>query len=158
MAEEAEEKSAIQENNRKEDTLSLLHTTDFNDPVEQWEGSMGSKPIHERSSHWSVAWADLTMTMFILFTVMYIYQSASRQFLGGDDPTSGFTAVLGSALVGVVTSEQSGEPSAKIYNISKQLLEGDVDAAKVDMAVDQSVRIVLTGDLLFAPGQADFRA
>ncbi len=138
----------------KQDTLALLHSTDFTEYAERWEESLGATPVHERSSHWSVAWADLTMTMFILFTVMYAYHSSNRQFLGGDDPTSGYTAVLGSAPVGVLGSEKVEKSSTKIYAISKELLEGDLDAAKVDMAVDQSVRIVLTGDLLFDAGQA----
>jgi len=31
--------------------------------------------------HWSVPWSDLMMTMFILFTVLFVYASAKRDFL-----------------------------------------------------------------------------
>ena len=141
----------------EEDTLALIHATDFMAPAERWQESLGADSPHERRSHWSVAWADLTMTMFILFLVMYAYQAANRQFLGGDDPDSGFTAVLGAAPIGVVGSEKDEGSSANIYAISQHILEGDLDAVKVDMAVDQSVRIVLTGDLLFDPGQAELK-
>ncbi len=39
-----------------------------------------------RASHWSIAWSDLMMTMFILFLSMYIYQSAKQDFLGQPEP------------------------------------------------------------------------
>jgi chemotaxis protein MotB len=33
--------------------------------------------------HWAVGWADLMMTMFILFLVMYLYQSAPKSQMAG---------------------------------------------------------------------------
>lgn len=36
-------------------------------------------------THWSVAWSDLMMTMFILFVVMFAYQAAHREFLVDDE-------------------------------------------------------------------------
>ena len=36
-------------------------------------------------SHWSVAWSDLMMTMFILFLSMFIYQAAHKEFLVSDE-------------------------------------------------------------------------
>ncbi len=39
-----------------------------------------------RPTHWSVAWSDLMMTMFILFLAMFVYQSANEQFLGKKKP------------------------------------------------------------------------
>jgi len=34
-----------------------------------------------RASHWSIAWSDLMMTMFILFLSMFVYQTAHQDFL-----------------------------------------------------------------------------
>jgi chemotaxis protein MotB len=34
-----------------------------------------------RGSHWSIAWSDLMMTMFVLFLSMYAYQAANQEFL-----------------------------------------------------------------------------
>ncbi len=34
-----------------------------------------------RASHWSIAWSDLMMTMFVLFLSMYVYQTANQEFL-----------------------------------------------------------------------------
>ncbi len=34
-----------------------------------------------KAVHWSIAWSDLMMTMFILFLTMFVYQSAHEDFL-----------------------------------------------------------------------------
>jgi chemotaxis protein MotB len=39
-----------------------------------------------RPSHWSVAWSDLMMTMFILFLCMFVYQMAHEDFLVKGEP------------------------------------------------------------------------
>ncbi len=39
-----------------------------------------------KSTHWSVAWSDLMMTMFILFLTLFVYQLAHREFLSEDSP------------------------------------------------------------------------
>lgn len=36
------------------------------------------------STHWSIAWSDLMMTMFILFLSMFVYKSANQDFLNRD--------------------------------------------------------------------------
>ncbi len=38
-----------------------------------------------KSTHWSVAWSDLMMTMFILFLSLFVYQVAQREFLSEDN-------------------------------------------------------------------------
>ena len=38
------------------------------------------------ATHWSVAWSDLMMTMFILFLSMFVYQAANVEFLGKKTP------------------------------------------------------------------------
>ena len=37
-------------------------------------------------SHWAVAWSDLMMTMFVLFLVMFAYQTAHEDFLKEKKP------------------------------------------------------------------------
>lgn len=39
-----------------------------------------------RVSHWSIAWSDLMMTMFVLFLSMYVYQTANQEFLQKKPP------------------------------------------------------------------------
>jgi chemotaxis protein MotB len=38
-----------------------------------------------RISHWSIAWSDLMMTMFVLFLSLFVYQAAHREFLVSDE-------------------------------------------------------------------------
>ncbi len=45
-----------------------------------------SSSIMPRPNHWSVAWSDLMMTMFILFLSMYVYQLANEDFLSKKKP------------------------------------------------------------------------
>ncbi len=42
------------------------------------------RPLSEKNSHWSVAWSDLMMTMFILFLSLFVYQAAHKDFLVSD--------------------------------------------------------------------------
>lgn len=39
-----------------------------------------------RTSHWSIAWSDLMMTMFVLFLSMFVYQKANEEFLAERTP------------------------------------------------------------------------
>lgn len=43
------------------------------------------RSIVPRVTHWSVAWSDLMMTMFILFLSMFVYQAAHKEFLVSDE-------------------------------------------------------------------------
>lgn len=37
------------------------------------------------TTHWSIAWSDLMMTMFVLFLSMFVYQAAHQDFLVSDE-------------------------------------------------------------------------
>lgn len=69
-------------------------------PAESMTGTPSGAPSHSRTRHsldamerafaptddmpqfhWSIPWADLMMTMFIVFTVLFVYASAKRDFL-----------------------------------------------------------------------------
>lgn len=39
-----------------------------------------------KATHWSIAWADLMMTMFVLFLTLFVYQLAHREFLSRETP------------------------------------------------------------------------
>ncbi len=110
--------------------------------------------------HWSVVWSDLMMTMFILFAVLYIYQLSERQFLqpestGGVEPAPVAGAGAGDA---GGFSPVSG-PLAQVYEIGRRVItETELgDFADIELAPDQTVRIVLTGDVLFDSGEVAIR-
>jgi len=188
-------------------------------------------------THWSVAWSDLMMTMFILFMTLYIYQMANRNMgeksqkaadgeqqnapfyvPGSDFPSDnsggtsnvkqaqdssilvdgalpkdmererlaavkqsrdvGLEAEVSSTWKGSEKGRQPGDeltPSTnrkepkevpmpeeqpqvltKLFDLSQYTLAQEKlqHFAKVDVVKDKAVRIILTGDLLFASGQA----
>lgn len=197
--------------------------------------------IMPQPSHWSVAWSDLMMTMFVLFLVMFVYQKAHEDFLqqkkpevvGGDttealqtvDSSSSalpFTPIKGlppmtSGTIKKVepvhdnllvdnSAEQPAPPEApasksskpalakkdlplaatpipspdedvvgplplvppkeaapsgdnfqEMYTLSKDALENnDLNRfASIDIVPDKTMRIILTGDLMFNLGQSD---
>ncbi len=203
-----------------------------------------------RSTHWSVAWSDLMMTMFILFLSMFVYQAAHEDFLvdktpeviGGDTtdaldvntesglivpitPIRNTVPLISAGTVKRIETVQIDEldidevfkkeiipkgaiavtpetivkiekereiikeivPSAppeerdiiepaplgldtkappeikqtdkftEIYDMSRQALQDKKmsEFASVDLIRDTTMRIILTGDLLFSTGQAD---
>lgn len=111
-----------------------------------------------RSPQWAVVWSDLMMTMFIFFAVLYIYQSDNREFVFREVPVPGPN--IGSApATGAPDEEPMDNRLEKIFDLSRQALDTDTmrEFARVDLAPDKTVRIILTGDLLFASGSAELK-
>lgn len=119
-----------------------------------------------RRVHWSVAWSDLMMTMFILFAVLYIYQSANREFQfdggrGKNDvqasPMSPQTTPGDERMpekdgaLRIEKAEGNRRPTEKFR------LETLSERDQVALIEDQAVRIILPADLLFDTGRADLK-
>jgi chemotaxis protein MotB len=108
--------------------------------------------------HWSVPWSDLMMTMFILFVVMYIYHSAKKEFLTPDG--LGTERSIHYTPPPPANHEERGYDHQatlpKLFDLSNKTLQRRnlKDFASVDLVTDKAVRIILTGDLLFAIGKA----
>ncbi len=119
------------------------------------------------TTHWSVAWSDLMMTMFIFFAVLFVFFSLHHNDLASKRIGSDFRAGVGTGKIGAagggglgrraVPAEASAE---QIFRISKKAIADQKlsDFAQVDLAPDKSIRIALTGDLLFDPGQAELKS
>jgi chemotaxis protein MotB len=133
---------------------------------EAGESEMLFRSSRSKTVHWSLPWSDLMMTMFIFFTVMYIYHSADREVLSSEregtarraDLEMGAPADRVSA--GAVDSAEPLRASiSEIYDLSKETVKAaDLeDFASVDLVADKAVRIILTADLLFDTGRADLR-
>jgi chemotaxis protein MotB len=123
------------------------------------------RPAQPRSMHWSVAWSDLMMTMFIFFVVMFIYQSAHREFgLGRQSRDagvrSGNQATINGTLASAIPLADPKEKSlSSFYQVAKKTIEAQhLDTvSSLDLIADRAVRIVLPGDLIFEPGKADLK-
>ena len=104
------------------------------------------------NTHWSVAWSDLMMTMFILFAVLYIYSLANREWDQGKGPVP--DTVSENATGPAVEREVIRETFPEIYDLTKKTVS---DLGQVELIKDQAVRITLTNDLLFETGKADLK-
>ena len=111
--------------------------------------------------HWSVPWSDLMMTMFILFVVLFIYHSAKKEFLAPDglgiERSMEYTPPSPAK-----TGERGYDHQAtlpKLFDLSNKTLQARnlKNFASVDLVADKAVRIILTGDLLFAIGEASLK-
>ena len=111
--------------------------------------------------HWSIPWSDLMMTMFILFVVMFIYHSSQKEFLSPEGlqtkETKAYTTNSPALTDNKVVLSQSTLP--KLYDLSKKTVQARNlnNFASVDLLADKAVRIILTGDLLFDPGEAELK-
>ena len=119
------------------------------------------------ASHWSVTWADLMMTMFILFTVLFVYASAKRDFLQAfrghvrHEPLQEASTVVGSQR-GPVAVYDMPTPGALPDVGPQQLFEMTNAAVKNtggrDVTVElegDNVRISLHGPMLFSRTSAE---
>ena len=106
--------------------------------------------------HWSIPWADLMMTMFIMFAVMFIYQMASRDFtIGKKGPGTTSVSDSGSGLImHDDVKKVISESFPDIYDLSRKTIK---DLGSVELIEDRAVRITLKNDLLFEQGKADLK-
>lgn len=138
------------------DTGSRLYSEDFS-----------ARARMPRNPHWAIAWSDLMMTMFILFTVMYVYKSAEKEFLTGEGLGSDIGTEMGTGVIGdkgggsIGPAPDSGGELllTKVYTLGRETLDQEElnEFATVDLAPDKTVRIILKSDLLFDLGKADIK-
>jgi chemotaxis protein MotB len=84
-------------------------------------------------------------------TLFYFFAETSFEIGPG-------TAMKGGDPV-VPFGESADNRLARIYDLSRQVVDSDSirDIARVDLAPDKTVRIILTGDLLFDSGRAEMK-
>ncbi len=115
-----------------------------------------SYPPEKRNNKWSISWADLMMTMFIFFVVMYVYQTGNRDLLFGEGPGKNYLSDSGSRKV--LNIGVDSNPS-KVFDETKQAISEVLvtEPDSVELMKDGAVRIVLAGDLFFDLGRADLK-
>lgn len=93
-----------------------------------------------KPTHWSVAWSDVMMTMFVLFLSMYVYKAADQDFLNrqsleivGGDTTEALDSDQFSAVAPPITPIAPGVPLMTNGTIRKvesvDLRDIEVDSA-----------------------------
>ena len=82
-----------------------------------------------RVSHWSVAWSDLMMTMFILFLSMFVYQAAHKEFLVSNEAE--VIAGDSTEAIEIVSEREASFPFAPI-DPGKPLISSEQTIKKVE--------------------------
>lgn len=105
----------------------------------------------KKHNRWSIAWADLMMTMFILFVLMYVYQAKSYEIKMEIGESRDRISHRGPYQAMNINS--SKKPS-QVRGIDPQpVLDELIDNPKqVEMLPDKAVRISLAGDIRFNVG------
>ena len=112
-------------------------------------------PVHHKNQ-WSVSWSDLMMTMFILFAVLYIYQSGHREFEFRQEKANLHTSKQGENLVAPTAPPKI--PS-HIFDETKNAIQEDFinSFSSVEFVKDKAIRISIAADLLFDVGNAQLK-
>jgi chemotaxis protein MotB len=112
-------------------------------------------PVHNKD-RWAVSWSDLMMTMFILFAVLYIYQSGHREFEFKPDETKVLTSKLGKNLVAPTASKKTPD---QVFDKTKNAIQDDFinSFTSVEFIKDKAIRISIAADLLFDVGNAKLK-
>ncbi len=128
--------------------------------VSPLENSMEPFPVdvfemHEmsRGERWSISWADLMMTMFIFFVVLYVYQVGNRKLKFGSGPGNNYLSDQGT---GSVIDANIRQNPSDIYNQARSAIRDELvdSSTSVELIPDKAVRIVMAGDLMFDLGKA----
>ncbi len=113
-------------------------------------GIFSNKEI-KNSSHWSVPWSDLMMTMFILFCMLYAYKTSNKE-------------VQASPFKPETVYHEKTRPVPKedltgLYEMSRETLRAKdfKDVASVELTRNKAVKIILPSDILFDTGQAELK-
>ncbi|NJB67698.1 chemotaxis protein MotB [Desulfobaculum xiamenense] len=118
--------------------------------------------------HWSVPWADLMMTMFVMFTVLFVYASAKRDFL------LAFRGHVQQERVEEASQVGRHEGEVPVYEFPKtgispspgphqlfEMCKATVEESGLrDVSVElegETIRLSMHGPLLFERTQADIK-
>lgn len=106
----------------------------------------------KKSSHWSVPWSDLMMTMFILFAVLYVYNITNKEV----QASSGKPNINYREEIQPVQRKHI----ARHHDIYTETIrvEDLKDISSVELTKDKAVKIILPSDVLFDTGEADLKS
>lgn len=112
-------------------------------------------PSMPRGTHWSIAWSDLMMTMFVLFLCMFVYQTANQEFLQEKDPE-----IIGGDTTEAIQSLDSSGASLPFSPINPALPLKTLDSVKKVEKVEMreiDPEIVFLNDPTREPDRVEFK-
>lgn len=106
----------------------------------------------KNTSHWSVPWADLMMTMFILFAVLYAYHAISEE---KEVPSKRSEIDFHEEVKPAETGDLSRFYETSMETIRVERLQ---DITSVELIKEKAVKIILPSDVLFDVGEAELKS
>lgn len=117
-------------------------------------------------SNWSVPWSDLMMVMFVLFVVLFVYSSSTKNaavlFAADNEAQAAepeakglFTPIEG--LIDRISGHAAtvGANRMNMYQKAREIVyDSKADGVSVIMEADGSLRMTLRGDVFFASGKS----
>lgn len=105
---------------------------------------------------WSVPWADVMMTMFVVFAALYVFKSPIKEeALARQEIRTEYVERTKSIPQSPLDAQLPEKKSMQdIYDLSRQKL---TSVSSVELVPDKAVRIILRSDLLFDLGKADIK-
>ena len=89
-------------------------------------------------NYWPISWSDLMMTLFILFTALYIHKSQQLALEKGVGPIN-----------------MSLKAASAFDEMGQLFMDEFIDSSvQVELLPDKALRIVVAGDLFFDTGEA----
>lgn len=104
-----------------------------------------------KATHWSIAWSDIMMTMFVLFLSMYVYKAADQDFLDrpaleivGGDTTDALDSEKFSGIGMPITPIAPGMPLMTAGTVKKveSIDLRDIDVDSVFASSGEKTRVV----------------
>ncbi|SLM29509.1 MotB3 [Desulfamplus magnetovallimortis] len=136
-----------------------LHNSGAEDP---FTGDIFACNEGERHERWSVSWADLMMTMFVFFVILYVHQarikemsvsmgSAGSQISDGDS-----SRIMASESSDLKDSAISGKKGSgkKSHVVKDEFVD---ETTELSLNEQRTVGISMAGDILFDPGDATLK-
>ena len=112
---------------------------------------------HKKSSHWSVSWSDLMMTMFVLFAVLYVYQAANKDLQASSLETKinyHEEIKYREEIIPVETEVLSRHQDVVTETLRIEDLK---DLSSIELTKEKAVKIILPSDVLFDTGEAELK-
>ncbi|HHD62990.1 MAG TPA: hypothetical protein ENK96_01205 [Desulfobulbaceae bacterium] len=100
-----------------------------------------------KATHWSIAWSDLMMTMFVLFLTLFVYQLANREFLSEESPE-----VVAGTTIAVPESSTTPLPFHPINPVISQKQADQIKKIMPETVQEADIDAIFEGtDKLVAP-------
>jgi chemotaxis protein MotB len=146
-------KKEIQHTTLEKPALRGFMSVPFDGPISDEILFTNEEP---RAVPWSVPWADVMMTLFVIFAALYVFKSPiMEEVVNHQEVRTEYVERAKTIPQGIADAQFHGKKSIQdIYDLSMQKLSS---VSSIELVPDKAVRIILMSDLLFDLGEANIK-